>query len=137
MTQRVVLTQHVPAPRATVYAYWTNAERLATWWWPQLPDTTYEVDARVGGSYRIRSDGAGFGAHGRFTELDEPRRIAMTWVWETGDVLSPEDTVVVDFAEDDGGTLVTVTHAVVAADEDTSGLRRGWSDVLTRLGELR
>jgi uncharacterized protein YndB with AHSA1/START domain len=136
MTLPVVLTQHVPAPPATVYAHWTNAELLSTWWWPQWPDTTYEVDARVGGAYRIRSDGAGFGAHGTFTEVDEPRRIAMTWVWETGEESSPEDTVSIDFAEHDGGTLVTVTHVVVAADEDTSGLRQGWTDVLARLAEL-
>ena len=136
MTQPVVLTQRVPAPPATVFAHWTNAGLLAAWWWPQWPDTTYEVDARVGGAYRIRSDGAGFGAHGVFTALDEPHRIAMTWVWETGEESSPEDTVVVEFAEHDGGTLVTVTHAVAAADEDTSGLRQGWTDVLARLGEL-
>jgi uncharacterized protein YndB with AHSA1/START domain len=136
MTPPVVLTQRVPAPPATVYAHWVDAELLATWWWPQWPDTTYEVDARVGGAYRIRSDGAGLGAHGIFTELDEPHRIAMNWVWETGDETSPEDTVSVGFAEHDGGTLVTVTHAVVAAGEDTSGLRQGWTDVLARLAEL-
>ena len=136
MNPPVVLTQRVPAPPATVFAHWTKAELLATWWWPQWPDTTYEVEARVGGAYRIRSDGAGFGAHGIFTELDEPHRIAMTWVWETGDETSPEDTVSVDFAEHDGGTLVTVTHVVVAAGEDTSGLRQGWIDVLARLAQL-
>jgi uncharacterized protein YndB with AHSA1/START domain len=136
MTPPVVLTQRVPAPPAPVYAHWTDAELPATWWRPQWPDTTYEVDARVGGAYRIRSDGAGLGAHGIFTELDEPHRIAMNWVWEIGDETSPEDTVSVGFAEHDGGTLVTVTHAVVAAGEDTSGLRQGWTDVLARLAEL-
>lgn len=61
----------------------------------------------------------------------------MTWIWETGEELSPEDTVTVDFGEQDGGTLVTVTHLVVTPGADTSGLRQGWSDVLARLGLLR
>lgn len=133
----VVLTHHVPAPLAAVYAAWTSAELLATWWWPHLPDTTYQIDARIGGSYRIRSEAAGIGARGRFTELDEPHRIGMTWIWETGEELSPADTVTVDFGEQDGGTLVTVTHVVVTPGADTSGLRQGWSDVLARLGLLR
>jgi uncharacterized protein YndB with AHSA1/START domain len=137
MTQPVVLTQHVSAPAAAVYAAWTSADLLATWWWPHLPDTTYEVDARVGGFYRIRSDAAGIGARGRFTELDPPRRIAMTWVWETGDESSPEDAVTVELDEQEDGTFVTVTHVVVTPGEDTSGLRQGWSDVLARLGLLR
>jgi uncharacterized protein YndB with AHSA1/START domain len=49
------LEQPVPAAPDEVYAAWTSADGLARWWWPHLPDTTYEVDARVGGTYEIRS----------------------------------------------------------------------------------
>ncbi|GAB4063344.1 hypothetical protein GCM10028777_06200 [Angustibacter speluncae] len=135
MPAPVVVTQHVPAPPARVYRAWTDPDELRVWWWPQWPDTTYAVDVRVGGAYRIRSEAVGMGVHGVFTALDEPDRIVLTWVWEDGDALSAEDTVTVDLAAHDGGTLVTVTHDVTSA-ADADGYRQGWTDVMNRLGGL-
>jgi uncharacterized protein YndB with AHSA1/START domain len=128
----VVVTQHVPAPPSRVYRAWTDPVELAGWWWPQWPDTTYVVDARVGGAYRIRSESVGVGVHGVFTALDEPDRIALTWVWEDGEELSGEDAVTVDLVAQGGGTLVTVTHDVSSPD-DADGYVQGWTDVLGRL----
>lgn len=135
MVAPVVLTQHVPAPPARVYRAWTDPDELRAWWWPQWPDTTYAVDLRVGGSYRIRSETVGVGVHGVFTALDEPDRIVLTWVWEDGDAVSQEDTVTVELTGQGAGTLVTVTH-VVSSPDDAAGYVQGWTDVLARLGTL-
>ncbi|GAA1146297.1 SRPBCC family protein [Ornithinicoccus hortensis] len=143
----VTLTQQVPAPRSEVYAAWLTPERLATWWWAGLPDTTYEVDARPGGRFRIRSESAGIGATGSYRELIEPERIVMSWTWETGDGRSPEDIVTVEFTDLDqpagasaspsADTLVTLTHAFAVPLSDTSNLESGWADVLHALAEAR
>lgn len=55
----VRVEQSVQAPPAEVCVAWLNPDRLAQWWWPQFPDTTYEVDAREGGGFRFRSEQAG------------------------------------------------------------------------------
>lgn len=130
----ITMTQEVAATPERVYAAWTDAARLATWWWPQLPDTTYDVDAVVGGAYRIRSEAAGMGVHGRFVALAPPYRLELSWVWEDGADHSPEERVVVDLASTGTGTLVTVTHAV-ADPGGAEDFRQGWSDCLARLGQ--
>jgi uncharacterized protein YndB with AHSA1/START domain len=72
MPRPLVVEQHVPAPPERVYAAWMSAENLAQWWWPHIPDTVYEIDARVGGKYEIRSDAVGIGAQGEYLELNPP-----------------------------------------------------------------
>ena len=58
-TGTVTVTRRVAATPDRVFAAWTDAERLAAWWWPQLAGTTYDVDARPGGRFRIRSPAIG------------------------------------------------------------------------------
>ena len=134
MTQQISMTRLVPAPPAQVYAAWLDPALLATWWWPQIPDTTYAVDARVGGAYRIRSEATGMGVHGTVVALEEGVLIELTWTWEDGDVDGPEERVVVTFAPSGTGTLVTVVHDVRG--DDAEDFRQGWSDCLARLGSV-
>ena len=136
----ITMTQVVPATPEQVFAAWTDPARLSTWWWPHLPDTTYEIHAVVGGSYRFRSEVAGIGVHGRIVGLAPPHRLELTWVWEDGPTESAEDEtlerVVVVLAPAEAGTLVTVTHAVVDP-ADVEDFRQGWTDCLDRLGGVR
>jgi len=130
VTDRIVVTQQVPADPTAVHAAFTSADALARWWWPHIPDTTYEVDGRTGGSYEIRSVAAGIGVRGEFVDLEPPTSIRMTWIWlDDGRPAAPED-VAIDFEPAAGGTLVRVTHDCAANGDD---LRQGWTDVLARL----
>lgn len=131
----LVLTQLVPAPTSQVYAAWLSAEGLARWWWVAIGDTTYEVDGRVGGDFLVRSAEAGMGVRGRYTRLEAPTLIEMTWVWLDADTPGPEERVRVDLADQDGGTLVTVTHHVTDPD-GVDSYRQGWEYVLGNLGRL-
>jgi uncharacterized protein YndB with AHSA1/START domain len=135
MNRSLVVEQLVPAEPARVYSAWTSAEGLAAWWWPQLPDTTYDVDARVGGSYLIQSKEAGFRVRGEFIRLDEPHEIGMTWEWlsEEEEGGSAVEQVWVRFAAADGGTLVSVTHQLHEVVETDVPQRQGWESVLGRL----
>jgi uncharacterized protein YndB with AHSA1/START domain len=133
-TTTITIARTVAATPERVFAAWTDAEQLAAWWWPQLGGTTYDVDARLGGRFRIHSSGIGATVTGVYTEVEPPRRLVFTWSWE--DEGEPEavveDTVVVTFEPDDGGTLVTVAHTSVAHVPE-GGAEQGWNDVIDRL----
>jgi|GraSoiStandDraft_4_1057263.scaffolds.fasta_scaffold308782_3 uncharacterized protein YndB with AHSA1/START domain len=130
----ITITRTVAASPDRVFDAWTDVTQLAAWWWPQLAGTTYDVDARQGGCYRISSPAIGVTVSGVFTEVDRPRRLVLTWRWE--DDGEPEavveDTVVVTFEADADGTVVTVAHTSVAH-EPEGGAAQGWNDVMDRL----
>lgn len=133
----ITITRTVGASPDRVFEAWTDVAQLAAWWWPQLAGTTYDVDARPGGRYRISSPAIGATVSGVYTEVDPPRRLVFTWSWE--DDGEPEavveDTVVVTFEPEVHGTVVTVAHTSVAH-EPEGGAEQGWNDVLDRLVRL-
>lgn len=133
MGQELVVEAHVAAEPALVYAAWTSAEALAEWWWPHIPDAVYRIDAREGGHYDIRSEAAGIGAQGEFTDLDPPRSIRMTWRWMTDGVSAVEEKVLVAFAPAAGGTRVRVQHDLADIAGSGEDIRQGWDAVLERL----
>lgn len=134
--ETLTLTQLVPAGRDAVRSAFLDVDVLARWWWPQWPDTTYALDPRPGGRYRIRTAAVGVGVHGEILTLGEGAAV-ITWVWEDGDTAGPQETVTIQFADalgpdDTPGTQVTVTHLCT----DAAPLRQGWTDVLARLATL-
>jgi len=135
-TTTVTVSRTVPAPPGRVFEAWTDVDRLATWWWPQLAGTTYDVDARRGGRFRIQSPAIGATVTGTYTEVDPPRRLVFTWVWQDeGEPASGEDTVVVTFVPDGAGTAVTVEHTS-AEHVPEGGAEQGWNDVMDRLVQV-
>lgn len=135
----ITITRTVTATPQAAWRAWTDQREMARWWWPHLPDTTYDWTPAEGGTYRIENAQAGFGVHGVFTRVDEPRLLACTWIWssssdEPGD--ATEDTVEVSFEPDcEEKTVVTVRHTSVAH-VDGGGARQGWNDVMDRLAPL-
>ena len=133
----ITITRTVGASPDRVFEAWTDVAQLAAWWWPQLAGTTYDVDARPGGRFRISSPAIGATVSGVYTEVDPPRRLVFTWNWE--DDGEPEevveDTVVVTFEPEAQGTVVTVAHTSVAHVPE-GGAEQGWNDVLDRLVRL-
>jgi len=137
-TTTITISRQVPVGPERAFAAWLDVAELARWWWPQWPDTTYELDPREGGAYRISSAAVGMGIEGRFTTLDRPRTLAMTWTWIDDDALAEADathvadTVEVQFTPNAAGTEVTVRHTstehVVGG-----GFEQGWNDVMDRL----
>ncbi|WP_191907766.1 SRPBCC family protein [Nocardioides cynanchi] len=131
----ITITRTVAAPPETVFAAWVQPERLATWWWPQLAGTTYDVDARPGGGYRIESPVIGATVSGVYSEVDPPYRLAFTWVWEADGEVAAAEPVEVSLAAVDGGTQVEVSHVCGSRAAGTD-LTQGWNDVLDRLVDV-
>jgi len=130
----ITISRTVPASPDRAFAAWTDEAQLATWWWPQLAGTTYDVDAREGGRFEISSPAIGATVSGVYTEVDPPRRLVFTWCWrdEGEPVPEVEDVVVVTFERQEAATLVTVAHTSSEHVPD-GGAEQGWNDVLNRL----
>ena len=134
----ITIARRVPVGPERAFCAWTDPQELARWWWPQWPETTYEVDAREGGEVRIYAPGVQLGVTGTFTDYDPPRRFVMTWVWVSDGTLAEAggeavvDMVEVTFDPVDGGTEVTVRHTSTEHETD-GGAEQGWNDVLDRL----
>lgn len=137
MEETVTVSCWTQAGLDRTWDVWTTAEGLQLWWWPHLPDTTYEIDPRAGGRYAVSSPSAQVGARGQFLQVDRPNLLVMTWRWDEDSSTSvEEDLVEASFASRDRGTLVTVRHTIRSR-QGLVGYSRGWDRALDRLAQLR
>lgn len=135
----IIATIEIAAPPERVFRALTDPSELRHWW--GSPEsyrvTDWQADVRVGGEWHCSGSGArggSFSVHGKFLELDPPRRLAYTWnpSW----IKAPETTVAYRFTALDQGvrTRVEVRHSgfagATAAREDH---RAGWPSVLSSL----
>jgi uncharacterized protein YndB with AHSA1/START domain len=146
--QELVVTRNIDGPPDVVFEAWTDAELFRQWWVPKSYGLTLlscEIDARVGGGYRLTFDtGAGepMAFYGRYLEVIPPTRLV--WTNEEGD----EGTVVttVTFEEDQGRTRLVVHDrypSKEALDEAVASGAISWNpetfdqldELLGRLGE--
>ncbi|HKD17620.1 MAG TPA: SRPBCC domain-containing protein [Thermoanaerobaculia bacterium] len=152
-------TRLLHAPRALVFAAWTDPGRLSQWFGPRgFTTPVCQVDARVGGAYRIvmRSpEGRDYPLKGVFRELVRPELLVMTmdtsehpadWfadLRKAGGVGStrPDALVVTVTFDDEGGKtrLRVRSRFLEKADRDAHlkmGASEGWSQSFERLAEL-
>ncbi|UUT34862.1 SRPBCC family protein [Microbacterium elymi] len=117
----------MPSPHSPGGPRWTVS---ASWWWPQWPDTTYQLDVTEGGDYRIGTPYDGVGVSGRYTAVRPGSLLAFTWQWDG----EPEiDHITVLFTAIDASTTeVTMVH-VSPGRAVGDGFQQGWTDVLDRL----
>ena len=124
------------APAARVFDAWTSEEVMRRWWHTETASETVaaEVDLRVGGTVRVvmREPGKDveYGGGGHYTEIEPPRRLAFTWLWD-GD--TRRTLIEIDFEEADGATTVRFTHRGLWDEEAVRNHRGGWGEVLESL----
>lgn len=125
----VVVTRLIAASPETVFSFFSDVERWTSW-----QGVDGEIDAQPGGVFRIVMPGAQV-ATGRFVELIPAERIVFSWGWEgEGSPVPPgSTTVVVELEEQDGGTLLRLTHGDLVPAPNAEHHRRGWQRYLTRL----
>jgi uncharacterized protein YndB with AHSA1/START domain len=144
----IVIRRTLDAPRDLVFQMFTEPRHLAQFWGPKITHVSVcEVDARVGGAFRVDMrgpDGAVYSCTGTYREIVPPERIvyAATTADDNpcGGGLPPRSTVTITFAAEGDKTRITI-HAKLQslADREAAiagGFNQGWLDSLDRLAEL-
>jgi len=139
--RELVITRTINGPARLVFEAFTRAELLKRWWVPKSAGVSLlscELDARVGGSYRLvfghdASEPMAF--YGRYTEVTPHSRLV--WTNEEGDDGGAVTTVTF---EEKGGTTLVVMHDLYpskeALDSALAGMEGGMREALEQLDEL-
>jgi uncharacterized protein YndB with AHSA1/START domain len=138
----LVVTRVFDAPRALVFAAWTDPARLQQWWGPErFTNPVCEFDARPGGAIRIHMrgpDGTVYPMTGVVREIVPPELLAFTCtpLDANGEAMF-ETTNMVTFEEHQGKTKLTLRISVTMALEQAApylaGMAPGWTQSLDRL----
>lgn len=138
--RELVVTRTVNGPAHLVFEAWTRAELFERWWAPKsfpIQLLSCEMDARVGGGYRLEFgyEGTTFEFFGRYLEVTPPSRLA--WTNDEGE----GETITTVTFEDLGSTTRLVIHdrypSKEALDEAIgSGSTSGMPESLDQLDEL-
>jgi uncharacterized protein YndB with AHSA1/START domain len=128
--REVVVTRTINGPARIVFEAFTRAELLRRWWVPRSMGMTLlscEVDARVGGKYRLvfDHDPEPVAFFGTYVEVEPYSRLA--WTNEEGGEGGPVTAVI--FEEKDGKTLL-VLHESYPSKEALDAAGTGAADAM-------
>jgi uncharacterized protein YndB with AHSA1/START domain len=139
----IVSEIQINAPAERIFKALTDAAELKRWFTnPECPVKSWQMDARVGGSYSYATEKGSivvngvneFKCQGEILECDPPRVLVYTWSASWHDDTSKRTVVRWELAPKQGGTHVKVTHSGLAslpiARKDYSG---GWPGVVEML----
>ncbi len=143
-SREITINRVFAAPRALVFAAWTEPKRMAQWWGPHgFTNPVCELDVRPGGALHIvmrAPDGTDYPMNGVFREVVVPERLAFTFAALDQGKPVLEGLTTVTFAEDGGGTKLTVhsraTALVDYAARMIEGMEAGWTQSIERLEAL-
>ena len=134
----LVVRKIIQASPERLFAAWIEPEQLKQWWGPPSVNCVdAQVDARVGGRYRIANqlpDGNGLWITGEFQAIEPPRKLVYTWSIEPAS--GPVELVTVLFEPNaSGGTEVIVTHERIPDKTARDTHMMGWQGCLDGLAE--
>jgi uncharacterized protein YndB with AHSA1/START domain len=123
----VIMKRVFDAPRRLVFEAKTKPEYLKRWYGPHgYTVVSCEMDARVGGAYRIvqRDPGGNeWGFRGVIREITPPSRLSCTWIFE---MFPDKETVLTDVFDEQGGkTTMTTTHEFPSFEDREGYLKSG------------
>jgi uncharacterized protein YndB with AHSA1/START domain len=140
--REVTVTRSIDGPARIVFEAFTRAELLRRWWVPRSMGMTLlscEVDARVGGRYRLVFDSGGSepaAFFGSYVEVEPYSRLA--WTNEEGGEEGASVTTVT-FEETGGRTLVVLRErypSKEALDAAGTGAADAMVETFDQLDEL-
>ena len=129
--REVVVTRTIDGPARIVFEAFTRAELLRRWWVPRSMGMTLlscEVDARVGGKYRLEFDIGGAepaAFFGTYVEVEPYSRLA----WTNDEGGEGGSVTTVTFEETGGKTLV-VLHESYPTKEALDAAGTGAADAM-------
>lgn len=139
--REVVVTRTINGPARIVFEAFTRAELFRRWWVPKsmgMKLLSCELDARVGGRYRLAFDVGGPEPVAFFgTYVDVQPYSRLVWTNEEGGEGGPVTTVT--FEEKEGRTLVVMTErhpSKEALDAAGTGATDALGETFDQLDEL-
>ncbi|HKV51640.1 MAG TPA: SRPBCC family protein [Gemmatimonadaceae bacterium] len=138
--REVVVTRTLNGPARIVFEAFTKAELLKRWWVPQSMGMTLlscEVDARVGGKYRLVFDASPepVAFFGTYVEVKPNSRLA----WSNDEGGEGGSVTTVTFEEQSGKTLVVLRETYPskeALDAAGTGAQDAMVETFDQLDEL-
>jgi uncharacterized protein YndB with AHSA1/START domain len=146
----VVVTRTFDAAPDRVFAAFTEADEIASSFGPENVTTEITAfEARAGAAFHFvmhHADGDDYPVGGTIVEINPPRHLVMTWIWEKGTYAGVETQLSLDYAgvetqlsldfapNDNGGTGLTLTHEYLADDEAHRLHDMGWTSAMAALG---
>jgi len=130
MTESFVVQRetHIAAPRASVFAFLTDPDKIMQWM-----GTAATTEMHPGGLYLVKGVGSAT-ARGAFREVVPVHRLAYSFGWETNDEMPPGSSLIeIDLIEQDGGTLLRMTHSGLPNEATRVSHDKGWGHYLGRL----
>jgi uncharacterized protein YndB with AHSA1/START domain len=122
-----------------VFDAWTSPEVMRRWFHvgPDWETPHAEVDLRVGGKVSVlmrTPEGTEHGARGRYTLIERPHRLVMTWAFD--DDPGNEQLIELSFTESEGSTTVLMVNSGISAAGRRDAQDRGWRGCLDQLERL-
>jgi uncharacterized protein YndB with AHSA1/START domain len=130
MTESFVVQRetHIAAPRASVFAFLTDPDKIVQWM-----GTEATTEMHPGGLYLLKGVGSA-AARGTFREVVPVHRLAYSFGWEANDEVPPGSSLIeIDLIEQDGGTLLRMTHSGLPNEATRASHDKGWGHYLDRL----
>ncbi len=135
--QPLVLNRHFKTSPERLFAAFTQKALMQSWYGPEgMTVPRCEVDARVGGAYRIEMHGAEGNVSivtGVFREIEPPRLLVFTWGWLHATGRNPETIVALTFTPRAGGTDLELVQTGFLKEEFRTGHQKGWASALNNL----
>jgi uncharacterized protein YndB with AHSA1/START domain len=123
---------HIPAPRATVFAFLLDPDKLMRWM-----GTGAEMDPHPGGIYLLKGVAGKHSARGTFKEVVPVHRLAYSFGWDHRAEVPPDSTLIeIDLEERGQGTLLKITQSGLPTQEERAAHAKGWTHYNDRLADV-
>ena len=132
MTESFVLQRetHIAAPRASVFAFLTDPEKIVQWMGSEAV-----TEMHPGGLYLLKGVGSAT-ARGTFREVVPVHRLAYSFGWDGNEEVPPGSGLIeIDLIEQDGGTLLRMTHSGLPDAAACANHEKGWIHYFGRLAK--
>jgi len=132
MTEPFVVRRemHIAAPRATVFAFLTDPEKIVSWMGVEAT-----TEAHPGWLYLVKGvrDRTNV-ARGTFREVVPVHRLAYSFGWDGREEVPPGSSLIeIDLIDQDDGTLLRMTHSGLPNATQCANHDKGWAHYLSRL----
>jgi uncharacterized protein YndB with AHSA1/START domain len=126
--RELVVTRTFNGPARLVFEAWTRPELFRRWWVPKsmgMSLRSCEMDARVGGKYRLEFEPDGMAFFGTYLEVTPHSRL----VWTNEEGGEGANVTTVTFEEKRGRTLL-VMHELYSSKEALDAAGTGAADAM-------